>query len=58
MKKSQVFKCSQCQVLVAVLSEGDGKGELSCCGQKMMNVTPDEAKLISKQYGMAVPGTP
>jgi desulfoferrodoxin-like iron-binding protein len=58
MKKSQVFKCSQCQVLVAVLSEGDGQGELSCCGQKMTNVTPDEAKRISKQFGMAVPGTP
>jgi desulfoferrodoxin-like iron-binding protein len=58
MEKSQVFKCSQCQVLVAVLSQGDGKGELSCCGQTMMNVTPDEAKRISKQHGMAVPGTP
>lgn len=58
MEKSQVFKCNKCQVLVAVLSEGDGKGELSCCGQKMMNVTPDEAKRISKQFGMAVPGTP
>jgi desulfoferrodoxin-like iron-binding protein len=58
MEKSQVYKCSQCNVLVAVLSKGDGEGELSCCGQKMINVTPDEAKLISKQYGMAVPGTP
>ena len=58
MEKSQVFKCSQCKVLVAVLSPGEGKGELSCCGQKMVNVTPDEAKRISKQYGMAVPGTP
>lgn len=58
MEKSQVYKCSQCQVLVAVLNVGDGKGELSCCGQKMTNVTPSEAKRIAKQYGMARPGTP
>jgi desulfoferrodoxin-like iron-binding protein len=58
MEKSQVYKCNQCQVLVAVLSEGNGEGELSCCGQKMMNVTPSEAKRISKQFGMSVPGTP
>ena len=58
MEKSQVFKCSQCQVLVAVLSEGNGNGELNCCGQKMVNVTPSEAKQIAKQYGMTVPGTP
>jgi desulfoferrodoxin-like iron-binding protein len=58
MEKSQVFKCSQCQALVAVLSPGKGEGELICCGKKMVNVTPSEAKRISKQYGMAVPGTP
>ena len=58
MEKSQVYKCSNCQVLVAVLSKGKGKGELSCCGKAMLNVTPSEAKRIAKQYGMAAPGTP
>jgi desulfoferrodoxin-like iron-binding protein len=58
MEKSQVYKCSQCEALVAVLSQGKGKGELSCCGQKMINVTPSEAKRISQQYGMVRPGTP
>jgi desulfoferrodoxin-like iron-binding protein len=56
MEKSQVYKCSNCQVLVAVLSKG--KGELSCCGKAMLNMTPSEAKRIAKQYGMAAPGTP
>jgi desulfoferrodoxin-like iron-binding protein len=58
MEKSQVYKCGHCQALVAVLSEGKGEGELSCCGEKMKNVTPSEAKRISKQYGMTAPGTP
>lgn len=58
MEKSEVYKCSQCEALVAVLSQGKGEGELSCCGNKMTNVTPTEAKRISKQYGMTVPGTP
>ncbi len=58
MEKSQVYKCNRCQALVAVLSKGDGNGELNCCGQKMDNVTPSEAKRISKQYGMTVPGAP
>lgn len=58
MEKSQVYKCSQCEALVAVLSKGKGAGELSCCGKKMSNVTPSEAKRISKQYGMMAPGTP
>jgi desulfoferrodoxin-like iron-binding protein len=58
MEKSQVFKCSTCEVLVAVLDKGKGEGQLSCCGKKMANVTPSEAKRISKQYGMSAPGTP
>ena len=58
MEKSQVYKCSQCEALVAVLRPGNGEGELVCCEKKMVNVTPSEAKRISMQYGMTVPGTP
>lgn len=58
MEKSEVYKCNTCQALVAVLSKGKGDGELSCCNNKMANVTPSEAKRIAKQYGMAAPGTP
>ena len=58
MEKSQVFKCSRCEALVAVLNPGKGNGELVCCEIKMANVTPSEAKQISKQYGMSVPGAP
>jgi desulfoferrodoxin-like iron-binding protein len=58
MEKSQVYKCSHCQAIVAVLSQGNGEGHLSCCGKEMANVTPSEAKQISQQYGMTAPGTP
>ena len=58
MEKSQVYKCSHCQALVAVLSKGQGEGKLTCCGKEMLNVTPSEAARISKQYGMTRPGAP
>jgi desulfoferrodoxin-like iron-binding protein len=58
MEKSQVYKCKQCEALVAVLNQGKGEGELTCCGKKMINVTPSEAKRLSQQYGMSRPGTP
>lgn len=53
-KQSDVFKCSVCGTIVAVIT--GGKGELSCCDQKMKEVTPDKAKKLL--YGMARPGTP
>jgi desulfoferrodoxin-like iron-binding protein len=58
MENSQVYKCFKCEVLVTVLSKGKGQSELSCCGEKMVNVTPSEAKRVVKQYGMAAPGAP
>jgi desulfoferrodoxin-like iron-binding protein len=58
MEKSQVYKCGNCAVIIAVLSPGNGEGQLSCCGKEMINVTPSEAKQISQQYGMTAPGTP
>ena len=56
MEKSNVHKCENCGAIVNVLKAGDG--ELSCCGKKMINVTPDEAKRIAQTYQMARPGTP
>lgn len=58
MKKSQVYKCSQCQLLVTVLKEGQGESELSCCGKKMIDVTPPEAKRILNRSAAIAPGTP
>ena len=52
--KSQVYKCNTCGSIVAVIS--GGKGELSCCDQKMSEVTPDKAKKLV--HDMARPGTP
>ena len=54
IEKSEVFKCEQCEVIVTVLQGGNG--ELSCCGGKMSEVTPDEAKRLV--HGMQRPGTP
>jgi superoxide reductase len=53
-KKSDVHKCSQCGCIIAVL-EG-GEGQLQCCGQQMLEVTPDEAKRLT--YAMSRPGSP
>jgi superoxide reductase len=52
--KSEVFKCAACGAIVAVIT--GGKGELVCCDQKMVEVTPDKAKKLI--HGMARPGTP
>lgn len=54
MEKSEVFKCEHCEVIVAVLQ--GGSGELTCCDNKMKEVTPDEAKRLV--HGMQRPGTP
>ena len=52
--KSEVFKCMKCEAIVAVLNGGDGA--LSCCDNKMKEVTPDEAKRWI--HGMQRPGSP
>ena len=53
-EKSEVFKCKQCGAIVAVLVGGDG--ELTCCDNKMKEVTPVEAKKLI--HNMQRPGTP
>lgn len=53
-EKSEVFKCEVCGARVAVIT--GGKGELVCCQQKMVEVTPSEGKKLI--HGMARPGTP
>jgi len=52
--QSEVFKCKDCGAIVAVIT--GGKGELTCCGQQMTEVTPDKAKKLI--HGMSRPGTP
>jgi desulfoferrodoxin-like iron-binding protein len=52
--KSEVYKCNACGAIIAVIS--GGKGELVCCDQKMVEVTPDKAKKLL--HDMARPGTP
>jgi superoxide reductase len=52
--KSEVYKCEACGAIVAVVT--GGKGELTCCQQKMMEVTPSEAKRLI--HGITSPGTP
>ena len=52
--KSEVYKCKACGAIVAVIT--GGKGELTCCDQKMAEVTPDKAKRLI--HDMARPGTP
>lgn len=52
--KSQVYKCKSCGCIVAVIT--GGKGDLTCCDEKMNEVTPDKAKKLI--HGMARPGTP
>jgi desulfoferrodoxin-like iron-binding protein len=56
MEKGQVYKCNSCKAIISVLQKG--KGELTCCENKMANVTPSEAKRLTKQYMMETPGTP
>lgn len=53
-KKSEVYKCGVCGAIVAVIT--GGKGTLTCCEQKMAEVTPDKAKKLI--HGMARPGSP
>jgi len=53
-EKRDVFKCDKCKTIVAVLQSGDG--ELVCCEEKMINVSPDEAKSLI--FDMQRPGTP
>ena len=53
-EKRDVFKCDKCKTIVAVLQSGDG--ELVCCEEKMINVSPDEAK--SLMFDMTRPGSP
>ena len=53
-RKSDVYKCDECGCIVAVLK--DGQGDLNCCEQKMMEVTPDDAKRLT--HAMARPGAP
>ncbi len=53
-KKGEVFKCLKCNQIIAVMQEG--AGELVCCGEKMINVTPDEGKRLIHDFQR--PGTP
>lgn len=53
-RKAGVHKCTECGCIVSVLKGGDG--DLNCCGKKMREVTPDEAKKLS--FGLARPGAP
>ena len=53
-KKSDVYKCSNCGCIIAVITGGEGN--LKCCDQLMTEVTPDEAKKFI--YDMTRPGTP
>ena len=52
--KRQVYKCALCGATIAVLV--GGKGELHCCGEKMAEVTPDEAKKFT--FNLSRPGAP
>ena len=56
ISKKEVHKCSKCNIIVAVLQGGESATGLTCCGSKMIEVTPDEAK--SMTYGMWEPGSP
>jgi desulfoferrodoxin-like iron-binding protein len=53
-KKSDVYKCKGCGCIATILA--GGKGELTCCGEKMVEVTPDEAKKLV--HGLSRPGAP
>jgi desulfoferrodoxin-like iron-binding protein len=53
-RKADVHKCEACGCIISVLKGGDG--DLTCCGKKMREVTPDEAKKLS--FGLARPGAP
>ena len=53
-RRADVHKCQECGCIVSVLKGGDG--DLICCGKKMREVTPDEAKKLS--FGLARPGAP
>ena len=55
---SAVYKCPHCKLIVSVLqeSQGEQKGGLQCCNEKMLNVTPDVFKRLI--FDMHEPGTP
>lgn len=53
-KKSDVHKCKNCGCIVAIINGGEG--DLTCCSQQMIEVTPDKAKKLI--HGMTSPGTP
>jgi desulfoferrodoxin-like iron-binding protein len=53
-RKSDVYKCGECGCIVAVLK--DGEGDLNCCEHKMLEVTPNEARKLTRD--MARPGAP
>jgi superoxide reductase len=53
-ERSDVYKCTACGSIVAVLKGGEG--ELKCCEKPMVDVTPDEAKRII--YDWWRPGAP
>ena len=53
-KKDDVYKCDVCKQVIFV-SVG-GEGELTCCGQKMRLLHPDQIQMYEKR--MAKPGSP
>lgn len=53
-EKKEVFKCKQCGAVVAILQ--GGSGDLACCDNRMMEVTPDKAKKLI--FDLQRPGTP
>lgn len=53
-KESDVHKCKNCGCIVAIITGGEG--DLTCCGQQMIEVTPDKAKKLI--HGMTRPGAP
>jgi desulfoferrodoxin-like iron-binding protein len=53
-EKGHVYKCKKCEKIVTILKKGEG--ELICCGEKMDEVTPEDARHLT--FGMQAPGTP
>ena len=51
---SEVYKCKVCGAIVAVIT--GGQGDLVCCDQTMIEVTPDKAKKLI--HDMTRPGAP
>lgn len=55
---SAVYKCPHCKLIVSVIqeSQGEQRGDLQCCNEKMVNVTPDAFRRLI--FDMQEPGTP